>query len=198
MKKIIFASLLLLLPLLHAGAQEVTAIEVPEGYELVDTVIFRPTAAVDTALAGKSVFSILPEQVVVSQSRAISDAFSLRVMQNSKRTISGYRVRIFFDNKQTARTESEEMLKNFQKMYPGISAYRSFANPFFKITVGDCRTRSEAMQVLEMVKADFPSAFILKENINYPVVDKNNSYVVDTLTILRPIVTETVEEITEI
>ena len=109
------------------------------------------------------------------------------IRDNASRTLSGYRIRIFFDNKQTARTESEAALKRFEALYHDVSAYRSYANPYFKVTVGDFRTKSEAMELLERIKHEFPSAFVVKENISFPVVDKEKAYVTDTLKVLRPI-----------
>ena len=37
-------------------------IVVPEGYELVDSVIYRPVATVDTTLVGKDVFLLMPSR----------------------------------------------------------------------------------------------------------------------------------------
>ena len=108
---------------------------------------------------------------------------------NSGRTINGFRVRIFFDNKQTARAESEAVLKRFEALHRDIKAYRTYANPYFKVTVGDFRTKSEAMDVLSRIKAEFPTAFVVKESIEYPIVDRTNVYVVDTVKVLRPVVT---------
>jgi hypothetical protein len=42
------------------------------------------------------------------------------------------------------------------------------------------------MELLQRIKRDFPTAFVVKENINYPVVDKEHSYVVDTVKVFRP------------
>ena len=106
--------------------------------------------------------------------------------ENGNRTLSGYRIRIFFDNKQTARVESEETLERFESMFHDVVAYRTYANPYFKVTVGDFRTRSEAMKHLEKIRREFPSAFVVKENIEFPVVDKENAYVIDTVKVLRP------------
>ena len=166
-----------------------------DGYVLVDSLVYRPVAAVDSTLAGRDIFSVLPTRtngapsdVHVSQSSNIGKSMSAHVKANAKRNISGYRVRIFFDNKQTARTESEEALKRFESIFHGVPAYRSYANPYFKVTVGDFRTRSEAMALLESIKQEFPSAFVVKENISYPAVDKDNAYVVDTVKVMRPAV----------
>jgi hypothetical protein len=167
-----------------ASAQQV---EVPEGYELVDSVIYRPVATADSALVGKSIFNVLPENVNVRQSQQIANSMKSHVASNGARTISGYRVRIFFDNKQNARTESEAVLKRFNGLYPDVMAYRIYANPYFKVTVGDFRTKSEAMALLARIKGAFPSAFVVKENIEFPVVDKDNAVIADTIKVMRPV-----------
>jgi hypothetical protein len=106
------------------------------------------------------------------------------VANNQNRQIEGYRIRIFF--KESARTESEEVMKKFIAKYPGVPAYRSYANPYFKVTVGDFRNKSEAMQLLEKFIGEYPTAFVVKEMISYPVVDKTNAYVIDTLKVVKP------------
>lgn len=171
--------------------------QVPEGYELVDSLVYRHVAGMDTLLTGKDIFHIMPlkanggkADVEIYQPQEVASALRKQVASNSKRTVSGYRVRIFFDNRQTARTESEETLKRFESIYHDVKAYRTYANPYFKVTVGDFRTKSEAMELLSNIKGTFPSAFVVKENIAYPVVDKENAYVVDTIKVLRPIAVE--------
>jgi hypothetical protein len=136
----------------------------------------------DASLAGKNVFNY----VTVHQSQAIADAMSRKIERNRDKRMTGYRVRIFFDNKQNSRAASEAAMGRFQSAYPGHGVYRSFASPYFKVTVGDFRTKSEALQMMRRIKADFPSAFVVKENINYPIVDRNHAYVVDTLSVSRP------------
>jgi hypothetical protein len=39
------------------------------------------------------------------------------------------------------------------------------------VTVGDFRTKDEALRLFNELKILYPSAFIIKENINYPLVD---------------------------
>lgn len=166
---------------------------IPEGYVLVDSVVYRPSAAVDTTLAGQDVFMVMPSKaaggkadVDINQPTEVAEALRRQVYSNEDRPLNGYRVRIFFDNKQTARVESEETLKRFESLYHDVAAYRTYANPYFKVTVGDFRTKSEAVKLLERIKREFPSAFVVKENIEFPVVDKSNAYVVDTVKVLRP------------
>jgi len=160
--------------------------------QATDSVIYRQTAAIDSTLHGKNILNLLPSKskggkadVKIYQSQAIADALQKQVAGNSSRAISGYRVRIFFDNSQTARNASEATLARFSASHPGVAAYRSFQSPYFKVTVGDFRTKSEAMELLERIKGEFPSAFIVKENIGYPVADREHSFVTDTITVYK-------------
>lgn len=165
---------------------------VPDGYILVDSVVYRPAATVDTLLAGQDVFHSMPSRlngspagVDIHQTPVVAEAVRKQILANGERTLSGYRVRIFFDNKQTARVESEDALKKFESLYHDVSAYRTYANPYFKVTVGDFRTKSEAFRLLERIRNEFPSAFVVKENIEFPVVDKEKAFVTDTVKVLR-------------
>ena len=187
---LLLVSFMLSIPAVSRAQEQVI---IPEGYELVDSIVYRPAAAVDTTLAGKDIFMIMPSKnagakadVKVMQTDVVADAVRRQIRSNEDRTLSGYRVRIFFDNRQTARVESEETLKRFEALYHDVVAYRTYANPYFKVTVGDFRTKSEAMRLLERIKGEFPSAFVVKENISFPVVDASNAYVVDTVKVLRP------------
>ena len=180
------------------SAQEIEAVsqtpEVPEGYELVDSLVYRFVSGADTTLIGKDIFHAMPlkargdkADVEIYQSQEVANALRGQVASNGSRMINGFRVRIFFDNKQSARAESEAVLKRFEELHRDIKAYRTYANPYFKVTVGDFRTKSEAMEVLSRIKTEFPSAFVVKESIEYPIVDRTNVYVVDTVKVLRPI-----------
>ncbi len=175
--------LLILTALLLAGV-----LAHAQGQVQVDTIIYRQTAALDSALQGKSIFNLLPAKakgdaadVKVHQSQAIASAFNRYIAAGRNRTLNGYRVRIYFDNTQNARAASQAALARFAGRVPGVAAYRSYQNPFFKVTVGDFRTRSEAMELLERIKGDFPSAFVVRESINYPVADRQHSYIADTV-----------------
>ena len=191
-------SLILVAGSFALSAQEIEAVsqtpEVPEGYELVDSLVYRFVSGAETTLIGKDIFHAMPlkargdkADVEIYQSQEVANALRGQVASNGSRMINGFRVRIFFDNKQSARQESEAVLKRFEALHRDIKAYRTYANPYFKVTVGDFRTKSEAMEVLSRIKTEFPSAFVVKESIEYPIVDRANVYVVDTVKVLRPI-----------
>jgi|GEM_PF-5073269 len=123
MKKTIIAIIVALFPLL-ANAQE----------QYADSIVYRPAAAVDSTLLGKSIFNILSAHsygegdIRIHQSQAITNAMKQYISGNSSRKISGYRVRIFFDNSQSARNASESVMRTFRAAHPGTPAYRSYQN----------------------------------------------------------------------
>lgn len=172
MKRLIF----ILFVLLCAGTAYA------QGTTVRDSLTYRPSVAVDSALVGRSVFDLLPSRgkgdaadVKVHQSQAILDGMKKHVADNPDRPLTGYRVRIYFDNQQNARSASEAAMNKFIDGNPGIPAYRSYQNPFFKVTVGDFRTRSEAMELLQRIRTDFPTAFVVKENIYFPPADPSGT-----------------------
>ena len=63
---------------------------------------------VDSSLVGKDMFSV----VEIRQSDAVRNAFERYKEENRERKITGYRVRIFFDNSQEARVRSESVARD--------------------------------------------------------------------------------------
>lgn len=130
---------------------------------------------VDPEYVGKDIFTLLAThktgqgKVTIHQSDALRVAMDRHIARNSDRKISGYRVRIFFDNSQTARTRSASVAASFRARYPGIRAYENYTNPYFKVTVGDFRTQAEAQDFADQITGIYHSAFVVRESINYPI-----------------------------
>lgn len=146
-----------------------------------DSIIYVQAPLLDSAIAGANIFSILGNNVSLDQPSSVRTAMSGHVRTNSARKINGYRIRIFFDNRQSARAESARIQKEFAHLFPEMRTYRTYANPYFKVTVGDFRTRSEAMVQMNRIRSIYPSAFLVKENISYPAVDRRRPVVADTV-----------------
>ena len=126
------------------------------------------SAQVDSTLMGCSILSVLGPGVTVNQSRTMRSALDSYISNNAAKKLSGYRIRVYFDNGQSARTRSEAIARSISNAFPGIGVYRTFESPNFKVCVGDFRTKDEALKVYHALKATYPTAIILKETINYP------------------------------
>jgi len=90
------------------------------------------------------------------------------IARNNTKKTQGFRVRIFFDNSQTARQRVYEVEAAFKELYPGVPTYLSYQDLYFKLTVGDFRNRTDAMRFFNSIQRIYPGAYIVKENINFP------------------------------
>lgn len=91
-------------------------------------------------------------------------------MRNDKRNarIEGYRIRIFSDNAQTARQASLDVVAEFVQYFPDIPVYRIYDNPYFKVYVGDYRTKDDALKELKRISRKYKYSFIIPDFINFP------------------------------
>ena len=80
--------------------------------------------------------------------------------------IPGFRIRIYSESGIGAKQEQQQVRARFLSLYPGIDAYNRYDEPYFKIYVGDCRTRSDALRVHERISKDFPNSIITEDFIN--------------------------------
>jgi len=134
--------------------------------------------AVDSTLTGKNIFKVLSGKtntsregkIEIDQPQSVSSAMSRHISRNASKKMTGYRIRIFFDNKQNARIMSEKVAGGFKAQHPGVGVYREYENPYFKVTVGDFRTKEDAKRFLNSIKAQYPSGFIVRERINFPIM----------------------------
>ena len=154
MKRLLIIALLALLPGLVLRAQEYR--------------VDNGSAQVDSTLMGRNILSVMGSGVKVNQSQAMRSAFDSYVSNNASKKLTGYRIRVYFDNGQSARMRSESIARSVSNAFPGIGVYRTFESPNFKVTVGDFRTKDEALKVYHSLKATYPTAIILRETINYP------------------------------
>ena len=154
MKRFIIIAILALLPAMMLRAQEYR--------------VDNGSAQVDSTLVGRSVLSVLGSGVSVNQSSAMKSAFDSYVSANASKRITGYRIRVYYENNQNARNRSEAIARSISGTYPGIGVYRTFESPNFKVCVGDFRTKDEALKLYHALKSSYPTAIILKETIKYP------------------------------
>ena len=134
-----------------------------------DTTSVGASHPLDSLLVGASIFDRLAEyNTEVNQIPQIREAFSKYIEQNSGKKRHGYRIRIFISNAQNARAQSLEVENSFKKLFPAIPTYRTPSNPYFKVTVGNYRSRSDAARALTIIKEEYPAAFMVKETIDYP------------------------------
>ena len=86
--------------------------------------------------------------------------------------IDGFRVQLYFDSEKSMINDARS---RFIARFPKVDTYVEYNAPNYFLKVGDFRTRLEAEKVKAAVEAEFPTSFIIKEEINLPRLDKDTS-----------------------
>ena len=168
--------------LLAAAGLKAQTTECVDSLEYVDSLVYRQLPRVNEELEGMTIYQALGD-VCVEENYKVRQAVSRQVEANKgpEGEVDGYRIRIYFDNKQKSREESQEVMARFKALHPGYNVYLKFNNPNFKVTVGDFRTKVDAQIALKEIIKAFPSAFIVKEKMRFPLVSDKVRYVIDTV-----------------
>ena len=125
-----------------------------------------------------NVFELLAEPDAVSgaevnfyQDRRIEQLFLDRQTISMGEEVSGFRVQVFSSNiHQTARSEAFRIKALVEKDFPDVGVYESFSAPFWRVRVGDFRTREDAEELRLELRRAFPALqremFITPDIIN--------------------------------
>lgn len=106
-------------------------------------------------------------QVSVEVDSLLVAHYNKLITRNMKvKGIPGYRIRIYSESGLGAREEQQRMRAKFLSYHPGIDAYNKYDEPFFKVYVGDCRTKSEALILFDEIVENFPNPIIVPDYIN--------------------------------
>jgi len=85
--------------------------------------------------------------------------------------IPGFRIQIFFGSGRGSRDNANEAKAKFLSYYSDKEAYIKYQTPFYKVRVGDFRTKLEALKMFKRVLRKFPNAYIVPDVINFPDLD---------------------------
>ena len=81
----------------------------------------------------------------------------------NKNGVSGWRLQLKF------QTKEDDILKlklKFIKLYPDIPVYIEYKEPYYRIRVGDCRTKLEAIKIKNRINKHFINTYPVPEIIN--------------------------------
>jgi hypothetical protein len=117
-------------------------------------------------------------------------------------TIDGFRVQIFMELGNDALRRADSVKTRFSEKYPEVPIYLVFGQPYYRLRIGDFRTRLEAENMYQQVKKEYKNAFVTADRIELPyialcsnidqfdLIDRdslrkkvfiNDEYVIDTL-----------------
>lgn len=86
-------------------------------------------------------------------------------------TIEGYRIQIYFESGNQARTLANRIKERFEQIYPDKGAYLSFNEPYYRVRVGDFRDKISAEAFRQLLLQDFPNAFIVPDHVYFEKIE---------------------------
>ncbi|MDB5284663.1 MAG: Sporulation domain protein [Bacteroidota bacterium] len=101
--------------------------------------------------------------IAVKQDKKISELlYKYRDYNRKKEFADGYRIQIMFTDVR------DEVYKNKGQMYhefPDMASYVEYEQPYYKLRLGDFKTRLEATNALQQIVVLYSGAFIVKDKI---------------------------------
>jgi hypothetical protein len=104
--------------------------------------------------------------IVLTRDARIDELITRQKDHNTlNQTIDGYRVQIYFGS---LRQKASEIRQDFSSKHADIPSYLTYLAPNFKVRVGDFRTRLEAQGFLKSIEGQYPTSFIVQDEIKLP------------------------------
>lgn len=79
-------------------------------------------------------------------------------------TLDGFRIQIYSGSGVSSKNDATEAQARFMRMHPEEKAYIIYNAPFWRVRVGDYRTRSEALTLLSKLQGSFSGSYIVRDN----------------------------------
>ena len=112
--------------------------------------------------------------VRMDQDQSIDSLLSRHILANKNYNgFEGFRIQIFNGSGRTAREMANEARARFISEFLPNESYLIFEPPnYFKVRIGDYRTRRDAFIDFLAIKKEFPDAYIVPDRIIFPDLDK--------------------------
>jgi hypothetical protein len=89
--------------------------------------------------------------------------------RNGYTGVEGFRIQIYNNSDRNAKIESAKVRQEFMNQFPDVVSYLLFAEPaWYKVRVGNFRSRTEATRLFLIVSKKFPNADLVPDIINLP------------------------------
>lgn len=85
--------------------------------------------------------------------------------------VDGFRVQIFFDSGNNSKKAAQTAREKFMETFPDVPAYLTFNTPYYRVRVGDFRTKLEAEGFLFQLSSVYPNAFTVPDRV---LIEKEN------------------------
>ncbi len=87
---------------------------------------------------------------------------------NRNRGMQGYRVQIYSASGNRSKLLTDREKASFDEAYPGIRSYITYDEPYYKLRVGDFRTRLDAERFMRQISSQYIYSMVVTDRIRLP------------------------------
>jgi hypothetical protein len=108
-------------------------------------------------------FSIYSQNINIKYESGI-DSLILKnnTIQQKKDGVLGWRIQLKF---KSTKEEIKKTRAEFMKLYPQTPTYLTYESPYYRICVGNFRTKNEALKLNNFIRRNFVEAYPVKKII---------------------------------
>jgi hypothetical protein len=109
------------------------------------------------------------ERLTIVQDPSLDTLVNRHILYNARKEgVDGWRIQIYRGGHRTASDDANRVRARFMDDYPDIRTYLTFDRPnWFKVKVGDYRTREEAAIVFFDIQKRYPEAYLVRDVIAF-------------------------------
>lgn len=108
-------------------------------------------------------------KVILNQDERIEQLIQKqKEIHSADNTIDGFRIQIFMESGNDAVELANVAMEEFKEKYPDMPIYLVFGQPYYRLRVGDFRTRLEAEKAYQTISQDYKKSFITSDRIQLP------------------------------
>lgn len=86
--------------------------------------------------------------------------------------MEGYRVMIYFESGNNSKDSANKVIERFHEKYPNVPAYLSFNSPYYRVRVGNFRSRMEGERFVNRIKGIYSNAWVIQTKIEPPKLEE--------------------------
>lgn len=105
----------------------------------------------------------------ISESANIKAAWLNHVIEAQNKKVTVYRVQVYSGQGQYAKHKASDVKSKCVVLLPGIPSFIEWQSPYFKVSVGNFKDKSDATKIKEKLSDDFPGAFLVSTSV-YPKI----------------------------
>ncbi len=98
--------------------------------------------------------------VEITQSLEIDDLVGIHLDMNKRAGgVDGFRIQLYLGSSNNAKKEASEVKAKVLSLFQDEKIYMMYEAPFWRVQVGDFRSKSESLDLYKRLKKEFPSCY---------------------------------------